>query len=66
LSLGVNFRLSFRYVFDKLGLKYELFPEQRYDLSNHIVWMLEGKPGGQARYSHVFSQGLIEKYKDDR
>ena len=56
---------SLSYVLDKLGLNYKLFPEQRYDLSNHIVWMLEGKPGGQGRYSHIFSQGLIEKYKED-
>ena len=56
---------SLSYVLDKLGLNYEFSPEQRYDLSNHIVWMTEGKPGGQDRYSHIFSTDLIEKYKND-
>lgn len=56
---------SLKYVLDKLDLKYEMIPEQRYDLSNHITWLMEGKPGGQGKYSNVFSQELIEKYKDD-
>jgi len=56
---------SLGYVLNSLGHKYELIPEQRYDLSNHITWMIEGKPGGQGRYSHVFSDDLIDKYKKD-
>jgi SAM-dependent methyltransferase len=56
---------SLSYVLDSLGLKYEIFPEHRYDLSNHITWMTEGRPGGQGRYNHVFSQELIELYKRD-
>jgi len=56
---------SLKYVLDKLDLKYELIPEQRYDLSNHITWLMEGKPGGQGRYNHVFSQELIDRYKKD-
>lgn len=50
---------------DTLGVRYELFPEQRYDLSNHAVWMQEGRPGGQGRYSDVFSPELIERYRQD-
>ncbi|UCE06633.1 MAG: class I SAM-dependent methyltransferase [bacterium] len=56
---------SLGYILNKLGVKYEMLPEQRYDLSNHIVWMTEGKPGGQDRYNYVFSKELIEKYKQD-
>lgn len=56
---------SLKYVLDKFDLKYEMTPEQRYDLSNHITWLMEGKPGGQGRFSHVFSQQLIEQYKKD-
>lgn len=56
---------SLGYVLDKLGLKYKIIPEQRYDLSNHITWLMDGKPGGQGRFSHVFSQQLIEQYKKD-
>lgn len=56
---------SLKYLMDKLGVTYEMVADQRYDLSNHITWMTEGKPGGQGRYSHVFSNDLIEKYKSD-
>lgn len=56
---------SIQYVMDKLALRYELIPEQRYDLSNHIVWMCDGKPGGQGRYDDVFSPELISRYKQD-
>lgn len=41
---------------------YRFIPEQRYDLSNHLVWMQEGKPGGQGRYNHVFSPKTIKQY----
>ena len=56
---------SLRYVLDKMGLRYELIPEQRYDLSNHITWMTDGKPGGQDRFKDVFSNELIKKYGQD-
>jgi SAM-dependent methyltransferase len=49
---------------DQTRYKYELFPEQRYDLSNHMVWMLEGKPGGYGKYSELFGQELENLYKE--
>ncbi len=54
---------SISYILEKLGYQYELIPEQRYDLSNHMVWMQEGKPGGMGRYSNVFSNELDRLYK---
>lgn len=39
-----------------------VFPRQRYDLSNHMNWMMNGKPGGAGRYNSVFSQGLLNEY----
>ncbi len=56
---------SLAYVLDQLGYSYRLLPEQRYDLSNHIVWMTEGRPGGQGRFNTVFSEQLTEQYKSD-
>ena len=56
---------SLTYILDKMGLKYQLIPEQRYDLSNHIVWMTEGKPGGQGRYNSIFSYDLINQYQNE-
>lgn len=56
---------SLSYILDKLGYKYELIAEQRYDLSNHLVWLQEGKPGGQGKYNHIFSEQTLESYKKD-
>jgi SAM-dependent methyltransferase len=56
---------SISYILEKLGYEYELIPEQRYDLSNHMTWMMEGKPGGQGKYDQIFSRQLNEKYMDD-
>jgi SAM-dependent methyltransferase len=35
---------------------------QRYDLSNHIRWMLTGRPGGHGHYSGVFTPALLAAY----
>ena len=55
---------SLSYVMDKLGFTYKLVPEQRYDLSNHVTWMMEGKPGGQGKYNHIFGEKVIYEYKE--
>ncbi len=54
---------SLAYVMDKLGYRYEIVPEQRYDLSNHMTWMMEGRPGGQGRYAELFGDELVAKYQ---
>ena len=54
---------SLSYLLDDLGYKYELVPEQRYDISNHIVWMTEGRPGGQDRFTEQFGDSLVKSYK---
>lgn len=55
---------SIEFIMKKLGYKYEILPEQRYDLSNHITWMMDGKPGGQGRFE-LFSNKTLEAYKTD-
>lgn len=52
-------------VLDELGRPYEIHPGQRYDLSNHIQWALDGKPGGQGRFDSVFSDETKRSYADD-
>jgi SAM-dependent methyltransferase len=37
---------------------------QRYDLSNHICWMLTGKPGGQDYYSNILLPSVNATYGD--
>lgn len=39
-----------------------IYPKQRYDLSNHMHWMMYGKPGGMGKYNHVFSKTLLDEY----
>lgn len=51
-------------VIDKVDKPFNLFPEQRYDISNHMVWMQYGKPGGLGRYSNVFGKELDRLYKE--
>jgi hypothetical protein len=55
---------SLSFLLDKIGYNYEIFPEQRYDLSNHITWMLTGQVGGSGKYTYIFGQELEQKYKD--
>jgi SAM-dependent methyltransferase len=43
---------------------FNILPEQRYDLSNHMNWMMEGKPGGQGKYNHIFSRQVLKSYAD--
>jgi SAM-dependent methyltransferase len=54
---------SLSYVLDQLGYRYELVPEQRYDLSNHMTWMLDGKPGGQGRFTGHFGEDVLTAYR---
>ncbi|NYT04803.1 MAG: class I SAM-dependent methyltransferase [Methanomicrobiales archaeon] len=46
------------------GMRGEVFPLQRYDLSNHLCWMLSGKPGGQGHFNDLFTPELNNAYAD--
>ena len=39
-----------------------IHPKQRYDLSNHMHWMMYGKPGGTGKFNTVFSPDLLREY----
>jgi len=54
---------SIRFVLENLGYEYKLVPEQRYDISNHIVWLQDGKPGGQGKYTNCFGKELVDAYR---
>ena len=41
---------------------FTIYPKQRYDLSNHMHWMMYGKPGGTGKYNHIFSKTLLDEY----
>lgn len=54
---------SLRFLLDQLKAPYNIRFDQRYDLSNHLVWARDGKPGGMGRFSEVFGQELDQMYK---
>jgi len=54
---------SLRYLLDQVGRPYEIKLDQRYDLSNHMVWARDGRPGGMARFTEMLGRELEESYK---
>ncbi len=53
---------SLSFILDQIPCEYKIIDEQRYDLSNHMTWAIEGKPGGQSRYSKMFTPELDKQY----
>jgi len=54
---------STHYLLKQLGRPYEILRDQRYDLSNHMVWARDGRPGGMARFTEQLGAELEEGYK---
>lgn len=54
---------SIKYLLDKLSLHYEIKLDQRYDLSNHIIWARDGRPGGSGKFSPILNEELEDQYK---
>jgi SAM-dependent methyltransferase len=54
---------ALRYLLSELGFPFEILFDQRYDLSNHFVWALTGRPGGMGKYSTIFGEELDLRYK---
>lgn len=54
---------SLRYLLDQVGESYEIMLDQRYDLSNHITWARDGKPGGMNRFTDKLGIEIEETYK---
>jgi len=54
---------SLLYVLKQVSESYKIINEQRYDLSNHMMWALDGKPGGQGKYAFCFSPELEKAYR---
>ena len=54
---------STRQLLDPLERPYEILLDQRYDLSNHMVWARDGRPGGMGRFTGALGQELEEAYK---
>jgi SAM-dependent methyltransferase len=46
------------------GARGEVRLDQRYDLSNHMVWARDGRPGGLGRFTHVLGQSIEDAYRE--
>ena len=54
---------SLNYLLNKFNLKYHIFYDQRYDLSNHLYWCINGKPGGSKYFTEKLGSRLENLYK---
>ena len=54
---------SLRHLLASVGVPFEIRRDQRYDLSNHMVWARDGKPGGMGRFSRFLGSQLDRLYK---
>jgi 2-polyprenyl-3-methyl-5-hydroxy-6-metoxy-1,4-benzoquinol methylase len=45
------------------GGKGEVRLDQRYDLSNHLVWLRDGKPGGMGRFTNILGPEIEDQYR---
>lgn len=55
---------SLHYLLKQLGQPYQILREQRYDLSNHLIWARDGLPGGMSRFTNILGLELEEYYKE--
>jgi len=54
---------SLHYLLKQIALPYEILRDQRYDLSNHMVWARDGKPGGMGCFTETLGLELEDGYK---
>ena len=57
-------RHTLKRLLEKSGFEASIDGVQRYDLSNHLRWMLTGKPGGQGYYDKFLSSPVHTTYAD--
>jgi SAM-dependent methyltransferase len=54
---------SLRYLLERTGQPFTIAREQRYDLSNHMVWARDGRPGGMGRFTALLGRELEDAYR---
>ncbi len=54
---------SLGFLLGRLGYPYEILRDQRYDLSNHMVWARDGRPGGMGRFTEFLGPDVEDTYK---
>lgn len=56
---------SLNYLLRLVGQPFEILRDQRYDLSNHMIWARDGKPGGMSRFTEKLGIEMEEIYKKE-
>jgi SAM-dependent methyltransferase len=56
-------RQSLTRLLTMVGGNSEVRFDQRYDLSNHLVWLRDGKPGGMARFTEKLGRTIEDQYR---
>lgn len=54
---------SLGFLLGRLGYPYEILRDQRYDLSNHMVWARDDRPGGMGRFTELLGADVEDAYK---
>lgn len=52
------------WVLNQFSHEFTLLRDQRYDLSNHLIWAASGKPGGQGHYREILGEALDDAYRN--
>jgi len=56
---------SLNYLLGQVGQPFEILRDQRYDLSNHMIWARDGKPGGMSHFTDKLGMEMEEMYKKE-
>jgi len=54
---------SLLFLLAQIGGEYHVIRDQRYDLSNHMIWARDGRPGGLGRFTSKLGNEVEESYK---
>ena len=54
---------SLKFLLSKIGKPYKIILDQRYDLSNHMIWARDGKPGGMGYFKKILGSDVESNYK---
>ena len=54
---------SLKFLLKKVGRPYKIILDQRYDLSNHMIWARDGKPGGMGYFKKILGKDIESNYK---
>jgi SAM-dependent methyltransferase len=54
---------ALHFLLNQLGYPFEILLDQRYDLSNHMIWARDGRPGGMGYFSSLLGEEIEVQYK---